>query len=89
MFAATALIVIEIGIELRQAHHRHAAFRDGSVENAGVVGREEVDVALVVAGPESQGLCHRLRISLQIAVNGGEPDIGRDEGGRASCRERV
>ena len=50
LLPAPALVVVQIGVELRQADHREPTLGHGRVEDALVVGRQQVDVALPFPG---------------------------------------
>src|SRR5262249_48024762 len=54
LFAAPALVMVEVGIQLRQRDHRYATFFHRRVEHALVVGRQQIDIAFALARPESQ-----------------------------------
>ena len=72
LLAPPALVVVEIGVELRQRHDGHAALHDGRMEHALVVRRHEMHVALPLPRSEPERPRDRGRVALQIAVDRGQ-----------------
>src|SRR5262252_7102922 len=85
LFPPAALVVHEIGVQLRQAHHLEPTLLEGAVEHAEIVGRKEVERAVRFRRrSQAERLRDRRRFSLEIAVDGRKPEAGREQ-----CRAGV
>src|SRR5215470_17313291 len=68
LLPSAALVVHEIGVQLRQTHHLEAALLEGAVEHAEVIGREEVEHSVGLRGrSQAERLRDRRGISFEIA----------------------
>src|SRR5213593_445992 len=82
LLAPPALVVHEVGVQLRQAHDLEPALLEGAIEHSEVVGRQEVERAVRLGGrSQAKGPRDRLRIALEIAVDGGQPEARRQQSG--------
>src|SRR5262247_4179040 len=69
LLASAALVVHEIGVELRETYDLEAALLERDVEHAEVVGRQEMQRAVRFRGrAQTKGLRDRRRVALEIAV---------------------
>src|SRR5215510_12281223 len=70
LLASAALVVHEIGVELRETHDLEAALLERAVEHAEVVGRQEMQRAVRLrGGAQAEGPRDWRRVALEIAVH--------------------
>src|SRR5262245_16509161 len=90
LLASAALVVHEIGVELRETHDLEAALLERAVEHAEVVGRQEMQRAVRLrGGAQAEGPRDRRRVALEIAVHGREPQARREQRGAGVQGEGV
>src|SRR5215831_11586090 len=71
LLASAALVVHEIGVELRETYDLEAALLERAVEHAEIVGRQEMQRAVSFrGGAQAEGLRDRRGVALEIAVHG-------------------
>ena len=68
------LVVEKIDVELRQARNLESALFEHAVEDAGVVGAEEMNRAFVFRGrPQAERARDQRRVALDVGVNAYRP----------------
>src|SRR5439155_2034337 len=81
LLAAPPLVVVQIDVELGQAHHGQPPLGHRGVEHPGVVGHEKVHDPFALYGLEPQTPHEPLGIPADVAVHGRDPDLRPNEGG--------
>src|SRR5437667_4283961 len=89
LFPAPALVVHEIGVQLRERHDVEAPLLEQTREYPLVVGREQVDRAVALRRAEPEARRDRRRVALEVAVDRRHPDLGRHQRGAGVHREGV
>src|SRR5438552_279593 len=89
LFPAPALVVHEIGVQLRERHDLEAPLLEQTREYPLVVGREQVDRAVALRRAEPEARRDRRRVALEVAVDRRHPDLGRHQRGAGVHREGV
>src|SRR5919108_5167449 len=90
LLGASRLVADEIDIELRKADHLEARLLEYAVEDPGIVGREQMERAVRLAGgPEPERGRNGRRIALEIAMQPAESWLRRHERQTGAERERV
>src|SRR5215813_2209993 len=90
LLASAALVVQEVGVELRETYDLEAALLEGAVEHAQIVRREKVQRAVRLrGGAQAEGLRDRRRVALEIAVHGWQPEARSEQRGAGVQGEGV